>query len=169
MLKPNYRVKQFYLCITDKMDIHDKIFIEKYLNKTELKLFKKLSDHEQKHSVRVAYGVQSIYLNKYKGKINLNRLVKVSLLHDIGKIYCKLNAIDKSVLVIFDILSKGRLKKLDGIKKINIYYNHAERGYNLLKGKGYDPEFLYLVRNHHNLDIEDNIELNILRMCDNIN
>ena len=165
----SHRIKQFYLSITDKVDEKDKIYINKYLNKEELNLFYKLSNSEQKHSIRVAYDVEYI-CNKRPLKINeIQILIKAALLHDIGKIYPKLNSIDKSLLVIFNKVTNGKLKKFNSLKKIDVYYNHPEKGYNLLKNKGYDSKFLYLIKNHHNENIEKDLYLDILKFCDDKN
>ena len=163
-----HRIKQFYLCITDKMGSKDKAFVGKYLNDYEEKLFNKLSVKEQKHCVRVAYDVEEICKNN-KENLDKSKLIKAALLHDIGKITFKLTIIDKSILVILDNLSKGRIKKFSNLKKIDTYYNHGEKGYDILKSKGYDESFLYLIKNHHNKNIVSNKELNILRFCDDKN
>ncbi|SQC01689.1 putative domain HDIG-containing protein [Clostridium tetanomorphum] len=68
-----------------------------------------------------------------------------------------------------DNISSGKIKKFSKSKKIDTYYNHAEKGYNILKSIGYDESFLYLIRNHHNKNITKNKELNILRFCDDRN
>ncbi|MEW9097226.1 MAG: HD domain-containing protein [Clostridiaceae bacterium] len=160
------RVKQFYLYFFDKMVNEDYIYISKYLNDYEISVFKKLSKGDQKHCVRVAYEVE----NKCNENKNLNkdRLVKIALLHDIGKIECKLNIIDKSLLVLLDSITKGNIKKYSNIKKVNTYFNHGEDGYKILKDKEYDEGFLYIIRNHHNKKVNNN-ELDIIRSCDDIN
>ncbi|WP_027626480.1 HD domain-containing protein [Clostridium lundense] len=163
-----YRVKQFYQCMTDKMNNKDKSFVKKYLNDYESNLFNKLSIDEQKHSVRVAYDIDQICKDS-KENLDKNKLIKVALLHDIGKVTYKLNVVDKSILVILDGLSKGKIKRYSSLKKIDAYYNHAEKGYCILKNKGYDESFLYLIKNHHNKSIIENKELNILRFCDDKN
>lgn len=163
------RIKQFYLAITDKVYKEDKIYINKYLNKEELNLFYKLSNSEQKHSVRVAYDVEYVCNKKLLNIKETQVLIKAALLHDIGKIYPKLNFIDKSLLVIFNKITNGNLKKLNKFKKIDVYYNHPEKGYNLLKDKGYDSKFLYLVKNHHNENIQKDLYLDILKFCDDKN
>ena len=49
----------------------------------------------------------------------------VALLHDVGKGEFGLNLVEKSVLVLLNNLTKGKIKKYDNIKQIDIYYNHA--------------------------------------------
>lgn len=163
-----YRMKQFYWAIIAKINKDDVDFIKYILNIKELKLFNKLSVQEQKHSVKVAYDVQNICNNKYKA-VNINLLLKGALLHDIGKIYGRLNIIDKSIVVLGDKFSRGRLKKFSTNKKINVYYNHAKLGKELLRKIEKDDRLLYLVENHHNEKIIDDLELDILRYCDKRN
>ncbi len=74
-------------------------------------------------------------------------------LHDIGKIYNSMNPIDKSIMVIMHKITNGKIKAYKKIKNVNVYYNHGDIGYNLLKKYGYDDRFLFLVKNHHNNNI----------------
>lgn len=162
-----YRIKQFYWSITSKIDLSDNKFIDKYLNTREKELFKKLSVYEQKHCVNVARDVVKACENS---GIRNELLIKAALLHDIGKIYKKLNPIEKSIIVILDNIFKGKLKKFKSLKKIDVYYNHGDKGYNILKDiGGYDERLLYLVKNHHNSFITGDKELDMLRDCDSKN
>jgi putative nucleotidyltransferase with HDIG domain len=162
-----YRVKQFFWSLTAKIDDKDNRFIDKYLNSYEKQLFRSLAIYEQKHCIKVAKDV----LKECESRNIKNEfLVKAALLHDIGKIYKKLNLAEKSIVVILDSISKGRLRRLKDIKKIDVYYNHAEKGYNILKNEGsYEEEFLYLIKNHHNDFIIGDKNLDILRNCDSNN
>lgn len=162
-----YRIKQFYWSITAKIDSKDIELINKYLSKKEQDLFKKLSEYEQKHCVNVTRDII-----KYcdKNKIDSSNLIRAALLHDIGKIYNKLNPIEKSLVVMIDNVSKGKLKKFKRLQKVDVYYNHAEKGYKLLKSFGsYEERFLYLIKNHHNDYIIGDKELDILKKCDSMN
>jgi putative nucleotidyltransferase with HDIG domain len=162
-----YRVKQFYWSIVSKIDSKDKEFIDKYLNKQEKVLFTTLAAYEQKHSINVS---EAVIKACRENNINNKALVKVALLHDIGKTYKKLNPIEKSLMVVLDSISKGKLKRYNRFKKVDVYYNHGDKGYNMLKNTGnYDERFLYLVKNHHNSFIVGDKELDILRTCDNKN
>lgn len=160
------RVKQFFTYAIAKIDINDKMYIEKHLSDDEIALFNKLSIHEQKHSVNVARDVES------ECKINLvdsNNLVKTALLHDIGKIEVPVSIIDKSIVVILDKITNSRIKELKNIKKIYIHYNHGYEGYKILKKINENEEILFMVKNHHNKGLKDNLELNILKKCDDRN
>lgn len=157
-----YRIKQFYWGITSKMSSKDEEFIIKYLNKIELELFNKLPIYDKVHCIRTAKEVEKKSIKNYM-------LIKAALLHDIGKVQTKLNLIDKSIMVLLDKFTRGKIKRFNRIKKIDIYYNHAEIGYNILKKYDYDQRFLYLIKNHHNSDIIEDVELNILKECDSKN
>lgn len=162
-----YRIKQFYWSITSRIDLEDEELINKYLNTQEKKLLGSLSVYEQKHSVNVAKDVIKEYKNN---NIKSDTLIKAALLHDIGKAYKKLNPFEKSIVVILNNLSKEKLRKYNNIKRVYVYYNHADIGYNILKDiKGYDERFLYLIKNHHNDFIIGDKELELLKACDSKN
>lgn len=161
-----HRVKQFYWAINPKISSEDLGFLNNNLNRSELKLFYKLPLYDQKHSIKVAYDVK--YVCKKKN-IDSRLLVKAALLHDIGKVYKKLNLIDKSIMVLADNVTKGSIKRFSNIKKINVYYNHGKIGRDILKDYNYDEDLLYLIENHHNHNVVDNDGLEILRMCDDRN
>ncbi|NMM64132.1 HDIG domain-containing protein [Clostridium sp. P21] len=161
-----YRIKQFYWAINSKLNNKDMEFLKKNLSTQELNLFLNLSVHEQKHCINVAYDVERVCKSQ---NINSKALLKASLLHDIGKCVKKLTIIDKSIIVILDKLSKGRLKRLSKFQKLYVYYNHSEISYEILKRYNCDYRILYLVKNHHNDEIKEDVELNILKMCDDRN
>lgn len=168
-----YRVKQFFWAVFSRINQEDKKYIQSHLDKEEQQLFSKLSVSEQKHSIRVAKGVAGrIENNKDQGSVDLGKdeFIKVGLLHDIGKIEKKLNPIDKSVLVILNKVAGQKLRKMTHIQKIDVYYNHAEKGYVILNRLNkYSDRFLYLVRKHHENDIIEDRTLEILIEVDSLN
>lgn len=162
-----YRLRQFIWAINPKITSEDIQYIKENLNKNEINLFCKLSKAEQKHSIKVSKDINKMCVNKEN--INKNALVKVGLMHDIGKIEKSVNIFSKSIIVILNKITQGKLKSLDTLDSINIYYNHGKIGANILKDYGYDKRFLYLIENHHNDNIKDDIELNIIKICDDRN
>jgi putative nucleotidyltransferase with HDIG domain len=171
-----YRVKQFLWHFYIKLNFNEKEYVLSHLDELEYKIFSKLSIPEQKHSIRVAIQSESM-CEDYRGKgINLDkeRLIKAALLHDVGKSYKKLNVIDKSLIVILNKTTKGELKRFVRFKKIDTYYNHAEKGANILREYKYDERIIQLVENHHkNISkreskIQD-LELLVLINSDNAN
>ena len=170
------RVRQFIMNLTDRINEDDYKYIESKLNKKEYEIFKTISKSEQKHSVRVAKEIENIIYELKKGnnfeggytltngeildkeiifsaKENLIKneemLVKVGLLHDVGKSRQKINIIDKSIIVILNKLTNGKLRNIN-LKKIQCYYNHSEYSYEILKEINENNVFLKVVRNHHN-------------------
>ncbi|WP_129597853.1 HD domain-containing protein [Anaerophilus nitritogenes] len=139
-----YRIRQFIQGLLAKITKEDIKFIEKYLNKEEIELFKKLRVSEQYHSLYVAYGCKS----KFADDITL---IRAALLHDIGKIESNLTLINKSIVVICIKLhfKKDILPKF--IQKSLYYKNHHPQiGYNILFNMNIEDDVLYLVKNHHN-------------------
>ncbi|MDP4147304.1 MAG: HDIG domain-containing protein [Bacillota bacterium] len=163
---PINRVKQFYLGITSKLNSNDHQYLKIHLTDDEISIFNRLTTYEKKHSINVARDVEKVCASK---GINNELLIKAALLHDIGKVYKPVGIINKSAMVVLDNISGGRLRRFSNIKSIDVYYNHGEKGYNLLKNHGYNDRLLYLIRNHHNNKIDNDIELNILRECDDNN
>lgn len=161
-----YRIKQFYWGITAKIDLKDKRFLQEHLTEDEIKLFNKLTINEQKHSIKTAFDAKRLCV---KNNINYDNLIKVALLHDIGKINYNMTLIEKSFMVLLNKMFKGNIKKYYKFKIVDTFYNHGDIGYTLLKNMGYDERFLYLVKNHHNNDIIGDKVLNFLKKCDDNN
>ncbi|MGE5628739.1 MAG: HDIG domain-containing metalloprotein [Solirubrobacterales bacterium] len=160
-----YRIKQFFWSITAKISIDELNYVKYHLNSKEFELFLMLSVQDQKHSVKVAKDVE-----RECTRLHLHReeLIKTALLHDIGKIYIRLNAIDKSILVLADKFTSGRIRNIRNSKKIDVYYNHGNIGFEILKSYGLSERAMYLIKNHHS-DIKGDLELEILRSCDGKN
>ena len=161
-----YRVKQFYMSIVSRINDEDIGFLKIHLETYELQLFHQLPTYEQKHCINVARDVKKTSDSR---ELKSKTLIKVALLHDIGKIYNSMNPIDKSIMVIMNRITHGKIRSYKKNKNVNIYYNHGDIGYNLLKKYGYDDRFLFLVKNHHNNNIVQDIELDLLKECDDKN
>lgn len=169
-----YRVKQFIWAFTSIFKEIDKEYISRYLNDEEKLLFNKLKKSDKAHSIRVSKENLNLLERDFnKGNLSEEDLAKVGLLHDIGKIDRPLNIFEKSIIVILDKITKGKLKKYNNIKLIGIYYNHSKRGVEILKNYNnniYSYEFLEAIEYHHmkNININNKI-LVILRESDNKN
>ena len=97
-------------------------------------------------------------------------LMMGALLHDVGKGEHNLNVIEKSIMVILNKMTNGKIKKYDNIKSIDIYYNHGEKGAKLLQSiNSYDDKFLDVIKYHHmNNSMNNNELLDIIKESDNI-
>ena len=166
-----YRVKQFMWGVTSYLKKVDTEYINKFLDKNEKELFNKLKHNDKHHSIRVCK--DAINISKKKcSNIDINRVAKAALLHDIGKGEYGLNIIEKSALVLVNKATKGKMKKYSGIKHIDIYYNHGEKGADLLKDSNkYDKQFLDSIRYHHNKkqQAKNNQLLDIIKESDDMN
>ncbi len=158
------RIKQFYKGITAKITEEDRIFIRKHLDKKTKELFLSLPISEQRHSIDVAK--TAIGLSKGLGQIELDILIKASLLHDIGKINTGLNPFTKSIAVLFDKISP-KLAQNTKIKFIKGYYHHPQMGAELLKNLT-DEEVIYLVKNHQSKQKGTKL-LELLKKADSLN
>lgn len=163
-----YRVKQFIWGLGSFLKKIDYDYIEKYLSKDEIKLFEKLSHNDKHHCIRVCK--DAIAMSE-ENNINIDKfkLAKVALLHDIGKSDFHLNIIEKSIVVLLDKFTDGKINKYDNIKQINVYYNHPKIGEKILKNYNYDDEFLQVVRGHHSKNKSKNSFLDIVSKCDDKN
>lgn len=158
-----YRVKQFYRAITATISFEDKEWIENFLSLEEQKLFYSLRIYEQKHCLEVAK-----LLDKWtEGK---DEMIRLGLLHDIGKTKYPLNPIEKSIIVLLDKFTKGKVKKLENIKMVKCFYEHPFIGCELLaRIDQYDQSFLECISLHHNhQNAELTKELDLLVKADNL-
>ena len=166
-----YRVKQFIWAVKSIFEKIDYNFVNKFLNEDERKLFNKLTKSDKHHSIRVSKEAIQI-LNEKSNYIDIDvdRVAKASLLHDIGKIEGSLNIFEKSTMVILNKVTNGKLKRYEHIKQIDIYYNHPKKGRDLLEKLDiYDKEFLDSIRYHHEKNNSDNILLEIIKESDDKN
>lgn len=165
-----YRVKQFMWSIGSYFKDVDKNYVNKYLNEEEKVLFNKLKHNDKIHSIRVCK--DAIELTKNKNiDIDVNKVAKAALLHDVGKGEYGLNVIEKSALVMLNKVTRGNLKRYDSIKHIDIYYNHGKKGADILKKfNTYDKQFLDCIRYHHsNKNWNKNELLDIIKESDDKN
>lgn len=163
-----YRVKQFMWAIKSNFEKIDDDFITQYLNKEEIKFFSRLNTGEQQHCIRVAK--EAIKLTTERNiNLDINTVAKAALLHDIGKHGYHLNVVEKSILVLLNKATKGGIRRYSKIKAVDIYYNHSQKGFEILRDYSYSDEFLEAIQKHHNSDKTTNVLLDIIRESDNKN
>lgn len=159
-----YRVKQFVAALTAKMTAEDTDFVKSYLNKKEQELFFQLRVYEQAHCLHVAQGM--MMQDEHLKAEDKHELIRMGLLHDIGKIKYPLNPIEKSIIVVLDKLTKGKIKQMKQLKMVKCYYEHAQIGCQLLSEIGdYEAEFLLAIKNHHEPSAQ-NEKARLLKKCD---
>ncbi len=165
-----YRLKQFYSGMFSVYTKADEIFARGYLQGEELALFNQLPSFEKKHSVTVAR--RMLELAVYNPELDQRKLVKLGLLHDVGKVAERNSIFTKSVLVIIRFFSPSFYDWLAdrGVRKFYIHKHHGAVGAEMLEKIGVSGEFLSIVKKHdprvEPFGPEDPIELRILQQAD---
>lgn len=169
-----HRITQFMWALTSSFKKVDYKYVGKYLTDGEKRIFNNMKKSDMQHCIRVAKNIEcSLESNQYNIKYDeekVKELIRLGLLHDIGKSECKLNCVEKSIMVILNKLTRSKIKKFTKIRMVRSYYNHADKGAALLNelNTTYSDEFISAVKNHHNkADIKNN-ELAILKRADDI-
>ena len=166
-----YRIKQFVWGFTSLFKEIDYTYISKFLNENEIKIFNNLKHNDKHHCIRVCK--DSIKMrNDLNIQVDMYKLGRAALLHDVGKTEKHLSLIEKSTVVLLDKFTRGKIKKFNNIKQIEVYYNHPRIGLDILieNGFSHDKELLEVVRYHHSRNIEkSNKMLNIIKTCDDKN
>lgn len=166
-----YRIKQFIWGFIALFKEIDYTYVTKFLNENEIKIFNTLKHNDKHHCIRVCK--DSIKMrNNLNIDVDMYKLGRAALLHDVGKGKIHLSLLEKSTVVLLDKLTKGKIKKYDNIKQINVYYNHPNIGLGILIKNGFenDKELLDVVRYHHSINIKkENKMLDIIKICDDKN
>ena len=166
-----YRIKQFIWGFSSLFKEINNSYVTKFLNEKEIKIFNNLKKNDKHHCIRVCR--DSIKMrNDLNIDVDMYKLGRAALLHDVGKGAKHLSLIEKSTVVLLDKFTKGKIRKYDNIKQINIYYNHPQIGLDILMENGFenDKELLEVVRYHHSRNsINENKMLNIIKICDDRN
>lgn len=166
-----YRIKQFIWGFISLFKEIDYTYVTKFLNENEIKIFNTLKHNDKHHCIRVCK--DSIKMrNNLNIDVDMYKLGRAALLHDIGKGKIHLSLLEKSTVVLLDKLTRGKIKKYDNIKQINVYYNHPNIGLGILIKNGFqhDTELLDVVQYHHSRNIKkENKMLNIIKICDDKN
>lgn len=164
------RIKQLIWAITSKYKDIDKSYLNEYLNNKEIDVFYKLNKMEQHHSIRVCRDSIEYISNIQEKNFDINKMAKIALMHDIGKINKSLNVFEKCLVVILDKVTGGKMRSYTNIKIFDVYYNHAKMSCDVLKSIGnYDEEFIQAIAKHHSDSTWDNKYLHILKEMDDRN
>ncbi|MFH1347294.1 MAG: HDIG domain-containing metalloprotein [Candidatus Margulisiibacteriota bacterium] len=148
-----YRLKQFYFGMFSRYTKADEIFARGYLNIEEMSLFNQLPGFEKRHAVVVARKMFDAAHNN--PELDQRKLVKLGLLHDIGKIAERNSVVTKSILVIIRFLFPGLYDRLAEMGKDNprfrryyIHKHHGAVGAELLAKIGETSEILSIIAKH---------------------
>ena len=173
------RVRQLLSAMGALVTLQDEEFIKQHLSPLEQKLFHQMSVPDRRHCLNVAKTV--IALVGETSVANRKILVKAALLHDVGRQAGAVSTIDKVIGVILrsvfggTIVDKwakaGRGNRLQNLRHA-LYVNahHPAIGAELLCNTGTEAEVVQLVCGHHQpVQLQDSIELTLLRKADDEN
>ena len=171
-----YRLRQFYSAIFSRYTKTDEVFAKSYLTLEESALFNQLPYFEKRHSVIVARKMME--LSFYNPELDQRKLVRLGLLHDIGKVVERNSIFSKSVMVIirflfpalYELLAKaGEKQRL--FYRFYVHKHHGAIGAELLEKLGVSAEILSVIKKHdpraNPWGVEDPVELKILQQADN--
>ncbi|MFA6169948.1 MAG: HDIG domain-containing metalloprotein [Candidatus Margulisiibacteriota bacterium] len=148
-----YRCKQFYYALFSVYSKNDEKFAGLYLKPQELALFNQLPGFEKKHSVVVAR--KMLAMSRLHPELDPNKLARIGLLHDIGKVLEHNSITTKALLVILrfffpclyeTLAERGRTNPR--FRRIYLYKYHGQLGAEMLGKLGVAQDILTAVRKH---------------------
>jgi len=156
------------------MTEEDRLFTHQHLNQREAAIFFTLPEFEQKHGVAVARKM----LEEAAGirSIDQKKLVRLGLLHDVGKSAARLTILDKGLLVslrrfaapVYNYLAEqGRGDKaFRYFRKFFVHKHHGEVGAELLAKIGESRDIIEEIKRHDKPYAEHDVYLRLLDLVD---
>jgi len=145
-------------------------WVDSVLSSDEHALWRRMSGPDRRHSVQVARGVQ-----RTLGDDVPTEVLAAALLHDVGKIHCRLRTFGR-VVATLTIKTAGRTEvaswsQVGGIhRRIALYQDHPAIGGDDLELAGSHPLTIAWTREHHRDADEWTVPLEyatVLDACDN--
>jgi len=169
------RARQFFFGMFSVYTRADQSFARGFLNIQEMALFNQLPSFEKKHCVRVAKRMLAFVHGD--PEVDLRKITKLGLLHDIGKVRERSSTITKSILVIIRFFFPALYNRLaeEGLnnprfRRYYIHKHHGAVGAELLAKIGESSDIVACVKKHDpkvcEFAPEDPIELKILQQAD---
>lgn len=171
-----YRFSQLMFALSARIKEEDVRFARRYLNIGEAALFFSLPFFEQKHSVVVAQKMMAFAKGSHK--LDREKLIRLGLLHDIGKAAVRLTIFDKALLVIlhrglpplYNFLAKlGAPEKSQNIfRQFYVHKHHGLIGSKMLERIGENRDIINEVALHDRLHTKEDEYVEILDKADGI-
>lgn len=173
------RAKQLVSAVNAQVTFSDVKFIRKFLDKQEQILFYRMTLPDQRHGLDTAYHLQEQIKNI--DWVDKENLIKVGLLHDVGKSITKYPVWGRVMVVILNKINKNIPKYLAKFGEnpksfilfriCYVYENHPMLGADFLKElSGSHDRAAKIISMHHNPpQINEPRELPLLRIADEDN
>jgi hypothetical protein len=145
-------------------------WVQSVLSPAEYALWQRMSGPDRRHSAHVARDVQRTI-----GESAPTEVLAAALLHDVGKIHCRLRTFGR-VVATLTIKTAGRDEvaswtQVGGLhRRIALYQNHPAIGGDELELAGSDPLTIAWTREHHRDSSEWSVPREyaaVLDACDN--
>ena len=172
------RIKQFIRAMGARITLDDRAFIGEHLNPAEQAVFYGMSVQDQFHCRRVAKDILALA----NGRNDIERcfLIRCALLHDTGRRWGDVSTWDKIAAVLLHYFfpeqtrawaKDGRGTRLENLRHaLHVSACHPQRGVDLLRPIGVEPELLAVIGAHHNSPtVKDPPALTLLRQAYDLN
>ena len=154
------RIKQFILDLASPFRRIDYKFTSDYLNSVEGSQLKRLRKAEILHLIAVTKTLKQLIEKDATliglKNVELDKMYKAALLHDIGKVYYKSGPIIKTLTVLINKVFGEETRRFANWKAWDIYKNHPEYSYQLVVQMKSLEEYAFLrdlIRYHHKPEI----------------
>ena len=150
MTRPLYRVRQFWINLTHRLDEEEAAEIAALLGPGLFNLFAQLSPGEQYHASRVWRTLRQ------QQSEHDQELCQAALLHDVGKSRVRLNIVERSIYVLTRrlmpaVAARWGLGEPRGLRRAFIVgKQHADWGADLASQAGASERVVKLIRRHQN-------------------
>jgi putative nucleotidyltransferase with HDIG domain len=172
------RFKQFMFAVSSRAHSEDTKFVSEYLTVNETALFERLPDDIRKHLIHIAKKLLSVS-REAPPEMDVRLLVRVGLLHDIGKGIVHLSIADRVVMVILrrampslynSLADRGHNERAGRIaRKFYVHREHAKIAADLLGAAGTEHKVIDIINRHSSKPAADDpIELVLLRKADEV-
>ena len=130
LLKPHHLVARFFVSLsTAPPDVADEVWAESHLRPGEIRLWRRMSNVDRKHSTKVARRFLAARPEATRAEI------AGALLHDVGKIECGLGTFGRVAASM--VGRRGR--------RFSTYHDHERIGSELAAAAGSDPATVDLI------------------------
>lgn len=148
MTRPLYRVRQFWINLTHRLDEQEAAEIAALLGPSLFKLFAQLSPGEQYHAGQVWHTLRQ------QQSDHDQELCQAALLHDVGKSRVRLNIVERSIYVLTrrlmpTVVARWGQGEASGLLRAFVVgKQHADWGAKLVAQSGASERVVQLIRRH---------------------